>query len=104
MAVYWTTFRFSAAQAGGRSPEQRRRAFEAVLTDLTDKVWAETPAFVVFAAPASIEVVAALLQEAIDPSCDMFLLHEIAGEEAIICGAYADPDILAFMPHLKTLV
>ena len=41
---------------------------------------------------------------AIDPSCDMFLLHDIDGEDAIIGGAYADLDILSFMPHLRTLV
>ena len=29
---------------------------------------------------------------------------EIDGEDAIIGGAYADSDILSFMPHLRTLV
>jgi hypothetical protein len=104
MAVYWVTFRFSPAPSDRGSSEQRHKAFHAVLSDLTDKIWAEPAAFIVFEAAPSIEVVASLFQEAIDPSCDMFLLHEIDGEDAIIVGAYADLDILSFMPHLRTLV
>jgi hypothetical protein len=104
MAVYWVTFRFSPAPSDRGSYEQRLEAFQAVFSDLTNKIWAEPAAFIVFEAAPSIEVVAALFQEAIDPSCDMFLLHEIDGEDAIIGGAYADLDILSFMPHLKTLV
>ncbi len=49
-------------------------------------------------------MVASLLRDAIDPARDMFLLHEIDREDAIICGDYADPDILVFMPHLKKLL
>ena len=104
MPVFWVTFRFSDQPSNGPSLEQRRKAVSAVFSDLTDKIWAEPVDFVVFEAPASITVVAALLQEAIDPACDMFLLHEIDGEDAIICGKYGDPDILTFMPHLRTLI
>src|SRR5215212_7464695 len=96
--------RFSPASSDRGSYEQRHEAFHAVLSDLTDKIWAEPAAFVMLEAAPSIEVIAALLQEAIDPSCDMFLLHEIDGEDAIVGGAYADLDILSFMPHLRTLV
>src|SRR3954467_14320503 len=82
MAVYWVTFRFSPAPPDRGSSEQRHGAFHAVLSDPTVKIWAEPAAFIVFGAAPSIEVVASLFQEAIDPSCDMFLLHEIDGEDA----------------------
>lgn len=104
MPVFWVTFRFADRLFEGRSGEQRQEAFKAVLSDLTRRVWAEPAAFVVFEASASITVVAALLQETIDPTCDLFLLNEIDGEDAILCGKYEDPDILSFMPHLKTLI
>ena len=104
MAVYWITFRFSPARSERGSSEQRYQAFRAVFSDLTNKIWAEPAAFIVFEAAPSIEVIATLLQDAIDPTCDMFLLHEIDGEDAIIGGAYADSDILSFMPHLRMLV
>ncbi len=90
MAVYWVTFRFSLGHSDRGSYEQRHEAFHAVFSDLTDKIWAEPAAFIVFEAAPSIEVIASLFQEAIDPRCDMFLLHEIDGEDAIIVGPYAD--------------
>ncbi len=104
MPVYWVTFRFDEQASGERSRDERVAEFHAVLSELTDKIWAEPAAFIVFQAAPSIEVVASLLRDAIDPASDMFLLHEIDREDAIICGTYSDTDILVFMPHLKKLV
>jgi hypothetical protein len=104
MPVYWITYRFADAVVKGRDRSQRVEDFTGAIADLTGKVWAEPAAFVVFEADASIAVAASLLQDTIEPEADMFLIHEIDGEEAIICGSFKDPDILEFMPHLKTLV
>jgi len=104
MPVYWVTFRLADRASSEVSKEEVLGQFQAVLSELTDKVWAEPAAFIVFEAVPSIEVVASLLRDAIDPARDMFLLHEIDREDAIICGEYADPDILFFMPHLKKLL
>jgi len=104
MPVYWVTFRLDEQASGDKPKEQRLAEFQSVFAELTDKVWAEPAAFVVFEAAPSMEVVASLLRDAINPATDMFLLHEIDREDAIICGTYSDPDILLFMPHLKRLV
>jgi len=104
MPVYWVTFRLGDRASSEVSKDEVLGEFQAVLSELTDKVWAEPAAFIVFEAAPSIEVVASLLRDAIDPARDMFLLHEIDREDAIICGDYADPDILVFMPHLKKLL
>ena len=81
MPGYWVTFRFSGNGARrGEAASIRREAFMDVFSELTSKVWAEPADFVVFDAPASIEIVASLLQETIDTERDMFMIHEINGE------------------------
>jgi len=103
MAAFWLTFRIANKTIRGKAYDERRNALYEAVQHNCSKWWLTPTSFIAFESASSIDRLATVCKEAIEPSEDMFLIRMMDTKSAIICGANDDKDIFDLMPYLKVL-
>ncbi len=97
MATYWIAFRIT----DDATYSYRYDALmEAIRTNAT-KWWTDPTSFIVFSSERSIDDIAAVVEEAIDPSSDVALIGKSEFKTARLVGTTNDHDIFELIPFAK---
>lgn len=97
MASYWVTFRLERTSTYGI----RHEALTQAVAGLGPRWWTEPTSFILFESVASIDEVAEVVKDAIDPAIDMALVGMPDYKSARVIGHLEDNDLFELMPFTK---
>ena len=97
MTVYWLSYRLEDRSTRTGTYGQRHDALMLVLETVSSIRWTQTTSFAVFSSDLPIVPAGMAFRAAVDPEVDVFLLREMDGRSAVICGKNRDNGIRRLM-------
>ena len=99
MAIYSLSYHLHEDGAS----RQRQFGLMRAVHGVQRRYWDRTDNFVVFETAHTIDFLGGLLKSEINPKIDLFLLFEVGGSDAVVCGNNSDPDILSILPKCRQI-
>lgn len=101
MSTYWVTFRIEDKTVGGRTYDDRYKAFYDAIKTRCQMWWLPPTSFVVFDSTHDIDTLARAFKVALSEQHDLFLLGMTDFKSARIFGANNDQDVYKLIAFLK---
>lgn len=102
---YWLSFEVKAARSAAKGDDGKRRQSIYDAIEAWDQArWDETTSFVLFDAPANIEVVTRALVQGLDPSMDKVVIRRVGAPVARHWGAIEYPkNLKSYIENIEAL-